>query len=300
MRGASLEISSHTQHTNIEIWQRRVNSHYKHVIKKIRMAKKSHRKKCFIHEINGKNDNNVGMNNGRARDGRRRGRKRRNMNQRRKRTNQIENYTTRTTCTTQCKNKHTSKKTMMFLARKTGVLHEYRNFGPTQKQPLARQNITGVPDGLMCGGKKRHIAKEFQKSTLGNESCAIVKKWCKNTLFDLSEIFFHKNFNSGKCKSKKKENTVKKWRKNRQKCSRNTRKRAKNGKTREKSRHFIFRSPFAIHLSIDSNSVIFPSSFSHPQPPSHATRHASPLPHQLGCFFPPIEITRLAALPAAR
>jgi hypothetical protein len=66
----------------------------------------------------------------------------------------------------------------------------------------------------------------------------------------------------------------------------------KNGKNREKTTGknrdiLFFALPCPFHLSIEPPSVIFPSSFSHPQPPSHATRHASPLPPPAGLFLPP-------------
>ena len=96
---------------------------------------------------------------------------------------------------------HLTKKNIIF-GQKTWFLYEYRNFGQKREQPLDRKNTTAVWDGLMWGGKKRHTAKEFRKSTLGNESCSIFKKWCENTPSPLSEIFFHKNFKRGKCQIK--------------------------------------------------------------------------------------------------
>ena len=65
----------------------------------------------------------------------------------------------------------------------------------------------------------------------------------------------------------KKGQAAKKWQQNRQRCSRNTRKRVKTvktvKKTREKTRHFIFRSPCPFHASIDP-PLSSPLPFSHP------------------------------------
>jgi hypothetical protein len=105
----------------------------------------------------------------------------------------------------------------------------------------------------MWGGIKRHNAKEFQKSTLANESCAIFKKWCENTRFNLSEIFFHKNFKRGKCESKQKEQAAQKWGENRQRCSRNTRQRAKAVKTVKKNTGKI--PTFYFSLSLPHSSL---------------------------------------------
>ena len=132
------------------------------------------------------------------------GRKRRNMKKWWKHAYQTDNDIPRVVCTTQCENVQTSKAKIKFLAKKQRFLTDCRNFGKTRKQPLARQKTTAVPNGLMCGGKKRHAAKEFRKSTLANESCAIFKKWCENTPFNVSEKFFHKNFKRRKWEIKKK------------------------------------------------------------------------------------------------
>ncbi len=79
----------------------------------------------------------------------------------------------------------------MFLAKKKpGVLTDCRNVGKTRKHTLARKNTTKVPDVLMCGGKKRHAAKEFRKPTLGNENWAVFKKWCENNHSTSRKYFF--------------------------------------------------------------------------------------------------------------
>ncbi len=150
--------------------------------------KKKSRKKCFTLEINARNDKNVGMNNARARNGRYRGRNRRNMNQRRKQTYQVENYTTRTTCTSQCETKHTWQIIIIFLARKTWFLHENRNFGQNRKQPHDRKNTMAVWDGLMWGGKKKTCRERISKIDFGKRNLCYSQGILRKLSFDPSPL----------------------------------------------------------------------------------------------------------------
>ncbi len=134
------------------------------------MATKTDEKKGFIHEINGKKNNNVGMGNGRYRDRRRQRKQQRNMNKRQKHAYKKKKKKTtyrglHALPNVKKKKKHFREK-IICLTRTTGILHDCRDF---------RKNTMGVPDGLMCGGINRHAAKEFRKSTMGNESWAIFK-----------------------------------------------------------------------------------------------------------------------------
>ena len=146
----------------------------------------------------------------------------------------------------------------------------------------------------MWRGIKRHTAKEFRKSTLGNDKCANFKKWCENTPFNLSEIFFHKNFKRGKCQIKKKTDCKKMARKSPKMLSK-YKKTCKNGKNREKtrgkSRHFIFRSHCFLHASIDTPLCHLPSSFLIPPPVTCHTTCITPPPTSWVVSFPPIEVT---------
>ncbi len=244
-----------------------------------------------MHKINAKYDKNVGMTNDRSKDGRRRGRKRRNMNQRRKRTYQVEHYTTKTTCTTQCKYKHTWQKMIIFLARKKWFLHEHRNFGQIREQALARKNTMAVWNGLMCEGIKRHTVKEFRKSTLETKVVPFSRNGVK-TPHSTSRKYFFIKISSGENVKAKIIACCEKMARKSPKMLSKYKKTCKNGKNREKNTgkittfwSWLSHAPFIPPLNPTRSSP--PSSFSHPQPPSHATRYASPLHQPVGVVSSP-------------
>ena len=84
---------------------------------------------------------------------------------------------------------HLTKNNNIF-GQKTWFLHEYRNFGQTQKHTHPKKNTTAAPDGLMCGGKKKTHRERMSKIDLGKRKlCHFQEMVWKHPIPPLGNIF---------------------------------------------------------------------------------------------------------------